>query len=101
NILIFFIMKTNFLVVGLFLMTFSLVSFMNVPINRVSQKSDKIKFTNADYNTLKAKWPINGCKDFTVGVNLGIFYVETTITHCCVHAVCAPAEAWNLFNRID
>lgn len=34
-------------------------------------------------------FPINGCKDFTVGVSLaGWVYLETTVTVCCACAIC-------------
>ena len=34
-------------------------------------------------------FPINGCKDFTVGISIaGWIYAETSITVCCACAVC-------------
>lgn len=35
-------------------------------------------------------FPINGCHEFTVGVSLSIFTVQTDVLVCCVRAICAP-----------
>lgn len=38
-------------------------------------------------------FPINGCKDFTIGVSLaGWVYLETTVTVCCACAICGGAQ---------
>ena len=36
-------------------------------------------------------WPVNGCKEFEVKIDIPLLgEVKTTILHCCVNLVCAP-----------
>ena len=59
-----------------------------------ADKNENTSNKNCPEITSAEVFPINGCKDFTVGVGLdGWIYIETEVTICCACAVCGVYEA--------
>lgn len=57
--------------------------------NTVTSKEGTTSDKGCPAITSAEVFPVNGCKDFTVGVGLdGWVYIETQVTVCCACAIC-------------
>lgn len=88
-------MKSIKLIFAAFSFFFTLASNAQTEIK---SESLEVFYTNTNQN--KSGWPINGCHEFEVTVNLGLGEVSTSINHCCVNAVCAAESFWNILDAV-
>ncbi len=70
-----------------------------------TRAGENISFNNEDECwiecELPAGWPINGCRDFEVGINVGVFSVTTTIRHCCHNGACITIDLIGPFMPLE